>query len=514
MRRLLRPARRQCRLPPARIRPRREHSIKVPGRSGQQIWLDDCGWPAAFEWKVPDETRSSVYALMLSAGGAEENVPFHIVPPKGRNTAPIAVLASTFTYTVYGNHARPEWETDPAWQAAWREQSAAWGGYPHNAGAHREYGLSTYNRHTDGSGISIASWHRPMLNVRIGYLTYPYEEIRGSGLRHFPADSHLCAWLEAKGHAYDVITDWELHREGVDLLKNYQVVMTGSHPEYHTRAMLDALQSYRNAGGRFCYMGGNGFYWKIAASTERDGVIEIRRRGRHSRLGGGARRILQPVRRRIWRPVAAQRTPAAGSLRRRLFRPGQLRWLALYRQRGRARVACRLDARRGSQTTPSAAMVSAAMVRPASNWTAPTRHLAHRPMRSFWRHRKGMSRKRPWVLVPEERLTHLTNVSGESEPELIRSDIVFFETPGGGAVFSVGSITYCGSLLSDDGDNDIARLTRNVLDRFADSVAAVRDAGLRARAVRFLAKALDVEPNEPTEDWFQSYVLNRSARIA
>jgi hypothetical protein len=35
-------------------------------------------------------------------------------------------------------------------------------------------------------------------------------------------------------------------------------------------------------------------------------------------------------------------------------------------------------------------------------------------------------------------------------------------------VFSVGSITYCGSLLSADGDNDVARLTRRVLDRFAD----------------------------------------------
>ena len=72
------------------------------------------------------------------------------------------------------------------------------------------------------------------------------------------------------------------------------------------------------------------------------------------------------------------------------------------------------------------------------------------------------------MLVPEERLTHLTNVSGESEPELIRSDIVFFETPDNGAVFSVGSITYCGSLLTNNGDNDISQLTKNVLNRFAD----------------------------------------------
>ncbi|MEM1306813.1 MAG: N,N-dimethylformamidase beta subunit family domain-containing protein, partial [Pseudomonadota bacterium] len=150
---------------------------------------------------------------------------------------------------------------DPTWQQAWRDQTSAWGAYPHNPGDHADLGLSTYNTHTDGAGISIASWHRPMLNLRLGFLTYPYPDIRASGLRHYPTDTHLTMWLEAKGFAYDIITDWELHHEGRDLLAAYQVVLTGTHPEYHTREMLDALQDYRDGGGRFCYFGGNGFYW-------------------------------------------------------------------------------------------------------------------------------------------------------------------------------------------------------------------------------------------------------------
>src|SRR6187549_1122090 len=44
-----------------------------------------------------------------------------------------------------------------------------------------------------------------------------------------------------------------------------------------TRAMLDALQAYREGGGRFCYLGGNGFYWKIALSKDQPGLLEIRR---------------------------------------------------------------------------------------------------------------------------------------------------------------------------------------------------------------------------------------------
>jgi N,N-dimethylformamidase len=75
----------------------------------------------------------------------------------------------------------------------------------------------------------------------------------------------------------------------------------------------------------------------------------------------------------------------------------------------------------------------------------------------------------PWVLVPEERLTHLTTIPGESDDELIRADMVFFETAGGkGAVFSTGSITYCGSLPSNGFDNDVSRVTENVLRRFLD----------------------------------------------
>ena len=36
----------------------------------------------------------------------------------------------------------------------------------------------------------------------------------------------------------------------------------------------------------------------------------------------------------------------------------------------------------------------------------------------------------------------------------------------GGAVFAVGSVTWTGSLSHADYQNDVARITRNVLDRF------------------------------------------------
>ena len=53
------------------------------------------------------------------------------------------------------------------------------------------------------------------------------------------------------------------------------------------------------------------------------------------------------------------------------------------------------------------------------------------------------------------------------------ADMVFFETPAGGAVFSVGSMTYVGSLGANGYDNTLARLTSNVIRRFLDAAPFV-----------------------------------------
>ena len=71
-----------------------------------------------------------------------------------------------------------------------------------------------------------------------------------------------------------------------------------------------------------------------------------------------------------------------------------------------------------------------------------------------------------FVLVHEEQLTHLTTWAQEPEADLMRADIVYFDVPGGGAVFSTGSITFCGSLPWNGFDNNVSRLMRNVIGRF------------------------------------------------
>jgi N,N-dimethylformamidase len=55
-------------------------------------------------------------------------------------------------------------------------------------------------------------------------------------------------------------------------------------------------------------------------------------------------------------------------------------------------------------------------------------------------------------------------VSAVHDPQ-VRADVVYHVRPGGGAVFSTGSIAWAGSLGIDDG---VSRITLNVIKRFED----------------------------------------------
>ena len=60
------------------------------------------------------------------------------------------------------------------------------------------------------------------------------------------------------------------------------------------------------------------------------------------------------------------------------------------------------------------------------------------------------------------------SVAAPDPDPYVRADMVFYETPNGGAVFSVGSISWFGALARNNFDNDVAKITGNVIDRFLD----------------------------------------------
>ncbi len=71
-------------------------------------------------------------------------------------------------------------------------------------------------------------------------------------------------------------------------------------------------------------------------------------------------------------------------------------------------------------------------------------------------------------LFPEDVGFPMTKTLG-TQTNKIRSDMVFFKTSGGGAVFSVGSISWYCALGWNDYGNDVATITENVVKQFTET---------------------------------------------
>ena len=67
--------------------------------------------------------------------------------------------------------------------------------------------------------------------------------------------------------------------------------------------------------------------------------------------------------------------------------------------------------------------------------------------------------------VVEEVLVSDSKQSGSINPR-VKADMIFFEYPNGGAVFSASSISWSSCLSYNDYKNNVSRITENVLRGF------------------------------------------------
>eukprot|EP00536_Pseudo-nitzschia_multiseries_P010844 jgi/Psemu1/289323/fgenesh1_pg.347_\ len=487
--------------------------------------LYDCAWSSKLKWTVPLGIPSGIYVLRFakcetselyrSSDAPEECwevLPIFICAPKIEALPPsspkprrtkLVLLIPTFTYVMYGNHARPDFDAY-RWLARTREAKSS-GAYPHNPSLYPSYGLSSYNVHPDGSGIHFAFHRRPLFNLRPGYITFgkrgdfasggddgnqTQPESYCSGLRHFPADSHIVGWLRHHGLDCDVITDHELHREGVQVLAGYSTLLTATHPEYHTQQSLDALRDFRDTkGGNMIYLGGNGFYWKIAVgigisnasrrpgapapTPMTEGLLEIRRceggvrtwasePGEyyhcldHGTYGGLWRNSNRPPSLLTGIEFASQGSFVGRPYHRTCWdRPDITDWVFAgipedqratfgdFGYSGDGAAGYELD-----RFDPSCHHSSEDdVVVLASSLDTKT---------------DGR-----YSLVPEDVLTPWTNTAGTSNKDAKRADMVYWKAASSGSrVFSVGSITFCGCLPYNNYDNSVSRILHNVVTEF------------------------------------------------
>ncbi len=416
--------------------------------------LIDCHWEPTLSLTIPADLRGGVYAVKLTAEEAEDYTPFIVraATPK----APICLLIPTASYLAYANIGtafdgallQSITAETPIFQDVDVET------YKNNV----EFGLSTYDSHDDGAGVCYSSWRRPIINMR------PKYRAPGIGaLWQFPADLSVVGWLEAMKYEYDVITDEDLHRDGLAALAPYRVVLNCTHNEYYSEKMLDATEDYLAQGGRLLYLGGNGYYWCVGFRDDEPWVMEVRK------LEAGSR--------------AWQARPGEHYLASTGERSG------LWRHRGR----------------PPQKLVGVGFTSEGMDNSVPYRRMPdsyHRAVAWIFDgiqgemfgdfglagggaagievdrydlahgtppHARILAMSEPFTdnypLVQEEVYFMTPGLGGTQHP-YVRADMVYFTTPGNGAVFSTGSIAWGSALPCGNFSNAVSRLTKNVVDAF------------------------------------------------
>ena len=414
--------------------------------------LGDCGWEADFEWRVPEGLPSGFYAAKLHGCGHEDYVPFFVRPPAKRPGAKLALLVPTASYMAYANWRMPY---DHAFVEVLYNRVAVLGEEDQHVLEHPELGLSLYECHLDGSGVSYSSRLRPNLNMRP---KHPW-------LESYSADLYLTDWLEEKGFAYDVLTDEDLHAGGVELLAPYRAVMTGTHPEYCSTRMWDALFAYQQRGGRMIYMGGNGFYWLVAYHPTRPGIIEMRR-GEYSER----KWVTSPGEYHL-----AWSGEFGGLMHNTGRTPHRLVGVGFDAQGFDHGAAYRRQA--GSRDPRAAFVFEGIADEIIGDFGLSGNGAASEEIDRF---DHGFGTPRHALLLASSfghssvfgpcnlGVGEIPPLEGEGIDTEIRADIVFYETPRGGAVFSVGSMGFAASLSHNDYDNNVSRMIENVVGRFLD----------------------------------------------
>ena len=245
-------------------------------------------------------------------------------------------------------------------------------------------------------------------------------------------------WLEREGIPYDLYAENQLDAGVLDL-DRYRVLILDQHPEYWTRKMYDAVKAWVfERGGRLMYLGGNGLDCEVElvdggrAARHLDGDQSYYVTNRDFTGGPfsfSPRRIERGGRYECPAHLLGVRTTLTG-----------MGTAAPYRLLDCGPLGLRGHGPEGWRP-----------VRPRDASTCGTRAAARRATR-----RTARASTRPPA--------HALLAKGVN-PHEGGSEMVAFETPSGGAVFSTASISWICCLPVD---SDVSTITANVIRRFAE----------------------------------------------
>ena len=377
---------------------------------------------------VTGPEKSGLYYLHAKGEKSGEFFSFPWIVAPAKPSAPIAVLASTNTWLAYNNfggrsnyinaNCLPNEPVVNARQDLIRYTKAGsfnvWGFQDD------EYLPLSFERPEPGN---VVREHEEV--------TDPIEGRLPCGMA--PAEWRLLGWLEREKFAYDYYSEGQLHSGDLDL-DAYKILIISIHPEYWSRQMYQRVKDWVHLrGGKLMYLGGNG----LNCEVEFLGEDKLRFKTFLSPSTGGALGMPDPNNPDIYLESRMHRT--------------------LESEANLLGVVC----------TDTGIMTAAPYkVVDADHWVFSGTGLKNGDVfgeNSLQeRIHGGASGHETDKMSPHSPAGTVLLAKGMNRDEG-GAEIVHYETASGGAVFSVGSITYVPCLLVDDA---ISRITSNVITRF------------------------------------------------
>jgi N,N-dimethylformamidase len=250
--------------------------------------------------------------------------------------------------------------------------------------------------------------------------------IEGRAACHIaPAEWRLLGWLEREGFAYDFWAETQFHLDQLNL-DDYRVLIISTHPEYWSKHMYLKLKSWvHERGGRLLYLGGNGL--NCAVDFLSDSVMVVQNGDERARIRKG-----------VEESRFHTRVESEANLLGIVFTYDGIMTSAPYR------------------------------VVDASHWVFEGTGL---------KDGDRFGEKSLHMRCPGGASGHETDKISPHSPKNVKllaeglnpdkggAHMVVYDTPSGGQVFSVGSITWPSSILVDDA---VSKITSNVLRRFLE----------------------------------------------
>ncbi len=369
--------------------------------------------PALKQYVTAPEPSGLYYFQARTKSGHFFSFPWIVAPAKPQHK--LAVLASNITWNAYN----------------------AFGGRSNYINADKLPSVPCVNarqelhRYTDPAFVNYSVWdYAPLSFERPEAINLIPEgeqidnPIEGRAACHIaPAEWRLLGWLEREGFAYDYYAETQFH-EGVLNLDDYQVLIISTHPEYWSQEMYFRLKAWvHERGGKLLYLGGNGLNCEVKFLDPQTMVV----------MNGDERD-------RIAKGVAESRfhvyQESEANLLGVVFSYDGIMTSAPYKVLDENHWAYAGTGMKNDATFGEASL--------------------HRRV-------PGGASGHETDKVSSHSPKNVQILAHGLNPENGGADIVTYDTPSGGEVFSVGSITWPSSILVDD---VVSKMTRNVLERF------------------------------------------------